>query len=74
MKQYNIWSEGYVCTGNRSGAIYHGTATGKTFKAACIDYFSDKENDERGDFDKKDMTFWGCRLYDNEVDARGSFG
>lgn len=77
MKTYNIWSEGYLCTGMEgrpADATYHGSHPGKTFKDACIKFFSIKENDDRGDFDAERLTFWGCHLYDNEVDARQTFG
>ena len=71
--KYEIWSEGYSCTGNSSGAIYLGTFEAESFKAACdLLAKSDKEFDRL--YNPERMTFWGCRLFDNETDARKSFG
>lgn len=69
---FEIWSEGYACTGESSRAIHFGRCFGKTFKEACIKFFSYR--DDKSCFDPERMTFWACRLYDNEEDARRSFG
>jgi hypothetical protein len=68
-QNFKIWCEGYSCTGEKSEAIYHGVARGKTFKDACMKYFSGSTC-----FDSDRMTYWGCRLFDNEAEARKSFG
>ncbi len=69
LNDYHIWSEGYACTGQSSGAYYHGMAAGQTFKEACDGLFI-------GDscYNRDTMTHWGCKLYDNESDARRTFG
>ena len=73
MKKYEIWSEGFVVMEGRGKAQLHGYAEGNTFKEACINYAkSDKEFDFY--FDPNRMTYWGCKLFDNEADARVSFG
>lgn len=69
MKIFDIWSEGYVATGDSGKATYHGEGTGKTFKAACIKKFKDDNN-----YCSKNNTYWACCLFDNEDDARESFG
>lgn len=73
MKKFNIWSEGYRATGDWADAQFHGLSEGDSFEQACIRFA--KEN---AWFDKwfhpEKMTFWGCKLYDNEVDARKRFG
>ena len=74
MKIYKIWSEGWSATGGSSGALLHGTQIANSFREACNIFFSKKENDERGDYDSKYLTYWGCSLFDNEKDARRSFG
>lgn len=68
-KEYEIWSEGYLATGNMSGAHFHGKQAGKSFREACEKFFK-----ERVFFNKENLTIWGCRLYDNEQEARKNFG
>jgi hypothetical protein len=77
---YEVWVEGYAATGE------HGTAQklsninredGKwqaiDFKEAVVKALATlKWRMEFFDSDK--LTFWGCRFYDNEQDARKSFG
>lgn len=70
---YEIWSEGFVVQGNSSGAIYHGSEYARTFKEAC-NKLSKKSLEFNRYYDPEDMTFWGCRLFDNESEARESFG
>lgn len=67
--KYEIWSEGYVCTGERSGAIFHTIVEAHSFKEACDKYFQDDLS-----YNPKRLTFWGCKLFDNETDARKRFG
>lgn len=69
MKEYNVWKEGYSLTGDYAVASYVGSTTGKTFREACIKLLGGDEY-----FDSKNLTVWGCRLFDNEADARESFG
>lgn len=75
MKEYELWTEGYMATGESGEATFHGKFKGNTFKEA-IQAFKDTLTDERSircvDVEKK--KFWGCRFFDNEADARKSFG
>lgn len=74
---YNIWSEGYLCTGMEgrpAPANLHGTQEANNFQEACDLFFSKKENDSENSYNKENLTFWGCSLYDNENEARRSFG
>ena len=75
MREINLWSEGYACTGNQSGATFHGTFKAKDLTDA-IEQFRGTLNDEYSikciDIERK--SFWGCRFFDNEADARKSFG
>lgn len=73
IKQWEIWSEGFRATGDSGGATLHGKEYGTTFRKAVITYASSNPDFDEY-FDKKDMTFWGCRLFDNETEARKSFG
>ena len=73
MNTYEIWSEGFVVMEGYSKAHLHGYAKGNTFKEACINYAkTDKEFEFY--FDSERMTYWGCKLFDNEADARVNFG
>lgn len=75
-RKFEIWSEGYRAQGNESGAHKHGEAEGENFVDACRNFFADEKPDEMGwtYFDAERNTYWGCRLFDNEGDARQSYG
>lgn len=72
MKKFEIWCEGYISSGNRGRANCFGSEEANNFKDACISFFAKREDNNYFDIDK--MTYWGCRLFDNEIDARKSFG
>ena len=88
MKEYEIWEEGFAATGERAGARFIGKAMGETFEEACKNfrYPADIVRSwdgmvlvHKGDALKLDEHYpypsiWACRLYDNEADARRSFG
>jgi hypothetical protein len=71
-RRWEVWVEG-CC---RHGAEMIGTAKGLTFREgaevclACNGY----ELDDPLVYDKERMTLLGCRLFDNEADARATFG
>lgn len=69
MKTWEIWSEGYVATGQNAGAQLHGTAKAVTFGEAAEKLLAHDPF-----FDARQMRYWGCRLFDNEAAARWSFG
>lgn len=73
MKAFHIWSEGYDTTGQSAPAMRHGVADGASFKDACIHFFGGLPKSKQY-FDADRMTYWGCRLFDNEAEARKSFG
>lgn len=70
-REFEIWQEGYQCSGNASPAHLIGSARGATFHKACENYF-EKHPDPL--YNAGANTVWGCRLFDNEQDARSSFG
>ncbi len=74
-KQFAIWSEGYIATGESSGASFHGTFTAVTFRDA-VEKWRDtlKDQHSKNCVDVEALTFWGCRLFDNLDDARKRFG
>lgn len=81
MKDYEIWTEGFRATAERGGAHYHGTVT-----ANSLDKAVEKLAKKNSSFDKyvsyspnpkrkgSSYTYWGCRIFDNEEQARKSFG
>ena len=73
IKEFDVWSEGYQASGDSSRATYHGISEGRDFKDACINLAEFDRNFSKY-FDPERITFWGCRLFDNEADARDSFG
>lgn len=72
-KVFTIWAEGYACTGQSSPAFLLGIVEAETFEQACVE-LANTTPEIRKYFDQKRNTFWGCRLFDNESDARNSFG
>ena len=75
MKDFEVWTEGYAANGESGDATYHGVFKGETFKDAVAAY-ADTVDDpySRSCIDLERLTFWGCRFFDNETDARKSFG
>ena len=86
MKEWEIWSEGYAATGEHSGAHFHGKFPGETFDDA-VEYANKhhKLGAERNGRDRyindnyyaqrrSNWNIWACNLFDNESDARKSFG
>ena len=69
---FEVWTEGYCTTGQNSRAQYHGEFEATSFAEACADYAY--STGEPKYFDKDNLTYFGCRFYDNELQARKSFG
>lgn len=82
MKYYTLWQEGYAITGNNDYAKCLGNYPADTFNEAVERYVQHREETDWPDIRKPGgYTFtngihsvWGCRIYNNEVDARKSFG
>lgn len=73
MKLWQIWSEGFAVTGNEGTAHYHGTEGAETFADACA-RLAARDAEFGKYFDLQRLSFWGCRLFDNEAQARERFG
>jgi hypothetical protein len=75
MTVFSIWAEGYACTGESSNAAFLGTEEAESFEKAC-DQLVAKSNIKELYKKQSDgvLTIWGCRLFDNEKDARRAFG
>lgn len=72
LKTYDIWVEGYRITGDSGEAHIIGQAQGHTFREACDSFFSHSDSSKL--YNSQRLSYWGCRLYDNELQARASFG
>ena len=72
MKTFNLWMEGYGVTSISTPASFLGTFKANSFKEACDIWAStvnQKEHYKRtGDI----ASYCGCRIFDNETDARNS--
>lgn len=71
MLNFQIWIEGWRTTGNDGQAQLYAEKEADSFSQACERVF---ENDTSGNFNQESLTYWGCRLFDNEQDARKRFG
>lgn len=73
---YEIWTEGFRVSGETEGKAYKiGEERADSFEEAC-DLFV-KHNPRYQDCYKKVNgipSYWACRWFDNEADARKSFG
>ena len=72
LQLYPVWSEGYRATGESNTATYHGMFEGHSFQEAVKNFADTRSKPELVNTDQ--MTYWGCRLYDNPSDAQRSFG
>lgn len=85
--KYEIWMEGYMATGESGDAQKIGEGEGNTFDEAVKDYMNKNpkhgiEENGRGRYSsdeyyknrKSNWNIWACNLFDNETDARKSFG
>lgn len=72
MKVFQIWCEGFAITGNFGTAQLLGKYEAETWDEAVQKYR--KDNPGRIKVQGKWYMDWGCRLFDNEADARKSFG
>lgn len=73
-KQYEIWCEGFVTMESKSGAQLLGKIRATSFKSAAVEFFEHYGESVNKYFDRESMSFYGCKLFDNEADARKTFG
>lgn len=72
MSTFEVWAEGYAATGESGTATFFGMAEAPSFAAACAQLFNRPPHDAY--FNAKALTYWGCRLFDNEEAARRAYG
>lgn len=71
--RFNIWAEGYAATGERGYATRLAAGVpGDTFADAVARWAESAGQMRWVDLDH--LTYWGCRLYDNEAAARKRYG
>ncbi|MBG0738646.1 hypothetical protein IV500_04320 [Paeniglutamicibacter antarcticus] len=74
---WTIWAEGFAATGESetAWALNESPIMAETLDDAVRQY--SRASDSRHLFRRRrngTWTYWGCRLFDNESDARGAFG
>lgn len=74
-KLWRVWSEGYSATVDHAPAQLMGEVFADDFLAGCRIMASAGKWGSLYREDKEGRAYyWGCRLFDNEADARRSFG
>lgn len=68
----DIWSEGYIATGDHGLARFWKTIDAQSLQEAT-DLLARDDEKFRKHYDRNRMTWWGCRLFDNEEQARETF-
>lgn len=73
MKTYEVWMSGFMIQGMDSPAraTLYGNTSAESFQEAC-DKLAKQKDDKL--YDSNYRSVWGCKLYDNEADARKIFG
>lgn len=72
LRKFDIWSEGWCANEGVSPAhLVARGVEGTDFTDACKRHY---KNDELFDIRGDRPCYWGCGLYDNEAEARRSFG
>lgn len=75
--RWTIWAEGFAATGEAETAwqLNEAPILASSLDEAVRQYIRTSET--RHLFQRHvdgTWTYWGCRLFDNEADARGAFG
>lgn len=72
--KFQVWCEGYRASGDKADATLLGEVDAPTFREA-VESLRDKHS-EPGLFTFKgeQCFYWECKIFDNEADARRSFG
>lgn len=71
---FNLWIEGYIAQGMSARAEFLGSFDAVDFASACDKWAETVEQKYLYKRCGNVATYWGCRIYDNEIDARKSFG
>ena len=71
---FEIWSEGFKLEDDSGTAHVIGKVTASTFLEACQVFVNKTGDNHHYRVANGVPVYWGCRLFDNEADARRSFG
>lgn len=83
MNKYTIWSEGYLATGMEGipmrAHCIASNVEGETFVDAVKNWYNKDPKGNEHNYGELSIRngvpcLWGCKLFDNEADARKSFG
>jgi len=75
MKKFEIWCEGFSVTGNIGKAFLMDIVEAESFDEAVKKYSESHGNSiDMNRFGAGRHSNWGCEPFDNEADARKSFG
>lgn len=72
LKTYEVWLEGYINTYGAETASHIGTYKAERFADAVLNASVDVAHPDQVNMD--DLTYCGRKFYDNEADARSTFG
>ena len=72
LKTYELWLEGYINTYGAETAAYIGNYKAKTFDDAVLKASADLDYPDQVNMD--DLTYCGRKFFDNEADARRTYG
>lgn len=70
---YQVWLEGFSATGQNGTAQFLGEQVGLNFRDAVVKILIG-QGWNMALFDPIKISYWGCRFFDNEKDARKNFG
>lgn len=73
-RRIHLWTEGFSATGHEPCASYHGPFYARDLKEAVKMFKDTLPEEDKNLVDVENLTFWGCGFFDNEADARRSFG
>lgn len=73
---YDVWMEGYLATGDRAQATFLGNFEGRNWPEVCRKALVHNGMRDLSLYNENldGVSYWGCRLYDNEAAARKHFG
>jgi hypothetical protein len=73
MRRFEVWMEGYAATGGTAYAEFVAEVEAETFEEACVKALKVRHFD-MSFYRPESNAYWGCRLFDNEREARRVFG
>lgn len=72
--EWEVWLEGYAVTGSFAGAKFCGKFKGSTFEEAVLAWVATQGEEGKKFYNPESGVYWGLNFYDNEAEARKTFG